>query len=221
MRLAVALAAACLTLTGCGAETTEDAETTGTEPASQTAAEGPAATAADDVAEPTGTEVQAERPDRVETTVIGTDGNEIGSLSIEPLEQGGVELTLHVEGLQPGEHAVHFHSHGRCDPPDFTSAGGHYNPADARHGMPDADADMQDPDHHAGDMLNQTADDQGTIDSLIVNRSVTLRDGPNRLLDEDGTAFIIHAQPDDYESQPSGNAGPRVGCAVISEARTD
>ncbi len=165
----------------------------------------------------TGTEVRATRPARVETTIIGREGNSIGSLSIEPAEQSGVVLTFHVEGLEPGVHAVHFHERGRCDPPDFESAGGHFSPAGARHGMPDTDSDMNDPDHHAGDMLNQTADDLGTLDQIVVNRSVNLDSGPNRLIDEDGSAFIIHAGADDYVSQPAGNAGPRVACAVIDE----
>ncbi len=165
----------------------------------------------------TGTEVRAMRPARVQTTIIGRDGRIIGSLSIEPSEQSGVIATVHVEGLEPGTHAVHFHERGRCDPPDFESAGGHFNPAGAPHGMPDADSDMNDPDHHAGDMLNQTADDLGTMDQIVINRSVNLDSGPNRLLDEDGSAFIIHAGADDYESQPAGNSGARVACAVIRE----
>jgi Cu-Zn family superoxide dismutase len=111
---------------------------------------------------------------------------------------------------------VHIHAVGRCDPPDFASAGGHYDPADAEHGMPDADTDMNDPDHHAGDMLNQTVNDNGMLDALLFNQSVTVAAGPNALLDQDGSALVIHARGDDYESQPAGAAGDRVACAPIT-----
>ena len=127
-----------------------------------------------------------------------------------------MRLDLHVEGLEPGTHAVHIHAIGRCDPPDFASAGGHYDPADAEHGMPDADTDMNDPDHHAGDMLNQTVNDNGMLDALLFNQRVTVAAGPNALLDQDGSALVIHARGDDYESQPAGAAGDRVACAPIT-----
>lgn len=164
---------------------------------------------------PEGTEATTQTPPELNATVIGSDGSEIGSLIVHPLRQG-VRLDLHVEGLEPGEHAVHIHETGICTPPDFTSAGGHYDPAGARHGMPDADEDMSDPDHHAGDMLNQTVDDNGMLDAQVVNQSVTIAD-ENPLLDHDGSALVIHAGPDDYESQPAGAAGPRVACAAITK----
>ena len=154
------------------------------------------------------------------TTVIDSDGNEAGTLSIEP-QQRGVRIALNVEGLSPGPHAVHFHEHGRCDPPEFQSAGDHYNPTRAPHGMPDADGDPEDPDHHVGDMLNQDADDQGNLNTVMINHTATLAPGPTTLLDEDGSALIIHEGPDDYETQPAGDAGGRVACAVITRAEAD
>lgn len=156
----------------------------------------------------------------VETTVINSNGESIGTLSIEPLRQG-VRLAMHVEGLAPGTHAVHIHEHGVCEPPDFKSAGGHFNPADAQHGMPDIDEDFDDPDHHAGDMLNQKVNDQELLDTVFINDSVTLSGGqPNSLIEGDGTALVIHARADDYESQPSGAAGDRVACAPITSNTT-
>jgi Cu-Zn family superoxide dismutase len=153
----------------------------------------------------------------VETTLVDRDGKEIGSVSIEPVQQG-VRLALHAEGLSPGPHAVHFHEYGVCEPPDFKSAGDHYNPHEARHGMPDSDEQMEELDHHVGDMLNQEVDDQEVLDTVMVNHTATLAEGPNALLDADGTALVIHAKVDDYESQPSGAAGDRVACAVIGRA---
>ncbi len=154
----------------------------------------------------------------VHSTLINREGKEIGMVSIQPIEHG-VRVSVHAEDLTPGSHAVHFHEHGKCDPPDFQSAGGHYNPTGAKHGMPDMDEDFNDKDHHAGDLLNQNVDKNGVMDAVMVDDTVTLN-GTNALLDQDGSALIIHAKPDDYQSQPSGNAGERVACAVIGAAQT-
>jgi superoxide dismutase, Cu-Zn family len=154
-------------------------------------------------------------PDQaIETVVLGRNGETIGSLRVVPLRPG-VRLVLEVSGLQPGTHALHLHETGRCDPPDFTTAGDHFDPAGAAHGLPDADGDFDDQDHHAGDMPNQTVRPDGTLQMDVTNASVTLRED-NALLDGDGTALVLHANADDYSSQPSGAAGERVACAVIS-----
>lgn len=158
--------------------------------------------------------VAADNPQRVETSLVNGQGDTIGTVSVEPLTSG-VRLEIHAEGLAPGAHAVHLHTRGVCEGPDFKSAGGHFNPADASHGMPDGDEALRDQDHHAGDMINQKVDDQGVLDTVIVNPSVNLANGRNRLLDSDGTALVVHSASDDYRSQPSGDAGSRVACAVI------
>jgi len=202
---------AVLTLAGCG----ESPQLPGDEQQQTTETQAPETQQPAERPQSAGTEATTDAPDPVTSTVIGRDGAEIGSVVIERRPQG-VRFDLHVEGLAPGMHAVHIHETGRCDAPDFTSAGGHYDPADAKHGMPDADTDMNDPDHHAGDMLNQTVDDNGMLDALIFNQSVTVTAGPNALLDEDGSALVIHAGADDYESQPAGAAGERVACAPIT-----
>lgn len=202
---------AVLTLAGCG----ESPRTPGEEQQQTTEAQAPETEQAAERPQPAGTEATTDAPDPITSTVIGRDGAEIGSLVIERRPQG-VRLDLHVEGLEPGAHAVHIHATGRCEPPDFASAGGHYDPAGAEHGMPDADTDMNDRDHHAGDMLNQTVNDNGMLDALLFNQSVTVAAGPNALLDEDGSALVIHARGDDYESQPAGAAGDRVACAPIT-----
>ena len=222
------LAVAAFMLAGCGetADTPGEAitEHTAEERATpeQKRAEQPAPAAGADQRDPAARQdpqSQLGQDRRVESPIIDPNGNEVGTLTIEP-EQQGLRLEMQVEGLTAGPHAVHFHENGRCDPPEFQSAGNHYNPAGAPHGRPDTDEDPQDQDHHVGDMENQEVDGQGTLNTVMVNYTATLDDGPATLLDEDGSALIIHADPDDYESQPSGNAGARVACAVVGSAQT-
>jgi superoxide dismutase, Cu-Zn family len=153
---------------------------------------------------------------RVEAPVIDSNGKVVGSVRVDQLEEEGVRVALLVEGLEPGLRAVHFHEHPRCDPPDFASAGDHYDPTDAPHGMPRPGSNTEPHDHHAGDMFNQRVDERGVMDHTLINWSVNLDRGRNRLLDDGGSSLVIHEKPDDYETQPSGDAGSRVACAVIS-----
>ncbi len=121
-------------------------------------------------------------------------------------KDGGVEVTITAEGLKPGDHAWHVHEKGDCSAPDATSAGGHFNPANAKHGAPDA------AEHHAGDFGNMTADKAGKATTTITMKNVTLDDGATTLV---GKALIVHEKADDFKTQPTGNAGGRVACGVI------
>jgi len=145
--------------------------------------------------------------------VINTAGAEIGTVTITDQAEGGVTLNLDVTAIPEGSHAIHFHTNGSCDLPDFTSAGGHYNPMDVNHGF-DASA----PNPHAGDMRNFDAPTSGVVQTQIQNERVSLsaRDGLAPLFDTDNTALIIHASSDDYVTQPTGAAGGRIACAVIA-----
>lgn len=135
------------------------------------------------------------------------EGTEVGTITITE-EGGAVRLVGDVAGLAAGDHGFHLHETGSCEAPDFASAGGHFNPTSASHGS------SQGP--HAGDFPNVTAVDGTPTHIDQMNMMVTLADAqPNSLFDADGTALVIHADPDDYESQPSGNAGARVACGVI------
>ncbi|HIW13235.1 MAG TPA: superoxide dismutase family protein [Candidatus Salinicoccus stercoripullorum] len=126
--------------------------------------------------------------------------------------ESGVDIALEGENLPPGEHGFHFHETGSCELPDFESAGGHYNPTDANHGMNDPDGP------HAGDMENIEVDEDGTVDTEVTADMVTLEEGEdNTLFTEEGTALMIHSEADDYESQPSGDAGDRIACGVVGE----
>jgi Cu-Zn family superoxide dismutase len=121
----------------------------------------------------------------------------------------GVQISGTVQGLQPdGEFGFHFHEKGDCSAPDATSAGSHFNPTNQSHGNP------QSPGHHAGDMLNVRSDAQGVAEVSIDNADVSLQTGqPNDVL---GKALVMHAKPDDYTTQPSGDSGDRIACGVVA-----
>ena len=144
--------------------------------------------------------------------VVNSSGNAIGTVTIADTADG-VDVMLDVTAIPAGPHAIHFHEVGSCDGPDFTSAGGHYNPSGVNHGF-EASA----PNPHAGDMRNFDAPRSGVVKTTLDNERVSLskRTGMAPLTDPNGTALIIHAGADDYQSQPSGAAGGRIACAVIA-----
>jgi len=122
---------------------------------------------------------------------------------------GGVEITINVEGLKPGDHGWHVHEKGDCSAPDAKSAGDHFNPENHKHGAPDAE------EHHAGDFGNLTAGKDGKATTTFTMKGVTLSEGPTSLINR---ALIIHEKKDDLKTQPSGNAGARFACGVIKPA---
>lgn len=115
---------------------------------------------------------------------------------------GGLRLTADVKGLTPGEHGFHIHDSGDCSAADGSSAKGHYNPAGKAHGHHSAG------DHHSGDMPNLSANAQGEAKASMDIHGVTLGEVIGR-------SVVIHADPDDYKSQPAGNSGKRVACGTI------
>ncbi|MDP2330626.1 MAG: superoxide dismutase family protein [Reyranella sp.] len=136
------------------------------------------------------------------------DGKDVGTAELVQTP-AGVLVKLSVKGLPPGEHAFHIHGVGKCEPP-FTSAGGHFNPASKKHGMMAADG------QHAGDMPNLHIPADGALMVEVLNPAVTLEKGkPNSLYGPDGTALIVHADKDDYKTDPTGDAGGRIACAVV------
>lgn len=118
---------------------------------------------------------------------------------------GRVMLTLQVQGLPPGQHGAHVHMTGKCDAPKFESAGGHWNPADAQHGL-DAPAGQ-----HAGDMPNLVVDDNGRGTLEYELKGATFAG----LMDDDGSAMVVHASADDQKTDPSGNSGDRIACGIF------
>jgi superoxide dismutase, Cu-Zn family len=136
------------------------------------------------------------------------NGQDVGTVTLTQTS-AGVLLKLSVKGLPSGEHAFHIHTVGKCDPPSFDSAGGHFNPANAHHGM------MSGPGH-AGDMPNLHVPADGALEIEVLNTAITLDKGkPNSVHHQGGTAAVIHGGKDDYTSDPAGNAGPRIACGVI------
>ena len=128
------------------------------------------------------------------------------------VEQAGDSLRVRIEAvaMSPGAYGAHLHTSGRCEPPAFATAGPHWNPTGALHGK-DNPKGM-----HKGDLPNLLVgtDGRGSFEYTIPNAGLS---GmlPNRLIDEDGAAVVIHAKPDDFRSDPSGNSGDRVACGVL------
>jgi len=147
----------------------------------------------------------------VQDAVLRTaDGKDAGSVSVRE-EDGGVVLTVSVRNVEPGRYGMHIHSVGKCEGPKFESAGPHWNPDNKQHGA-------QNPrGPHAGDLPNL---DVGTAGSggATANLQASLRGGLAPLIDQDGAALLIHAKADDLKTDPSGNSGDRVLCAVIGGA---
>lgn len=121
----------------------------------------------------------------------------------------GVRILAHVMNLSPGKHGFHVHEHGDLSAPDLASAGGHFNPTKAPHAGPDARR------RHVGDLGNLTAGQDGVATLDRVDYHLQL-DGENSVIDR---AVIVHAKPDDFKSQPSGNSGDRVAGGVIQRVR--
>ncbi|MDQ0463939.1 Cu-Zn family superoxide dismutase [Caulobacter ginsengisoli] len=151
-------------------------------------------------------------PQSVEIQLKAADGKVVGKASLTEGPRG-VLLRLSVQGLAPGWHGLHFHEKADCAAPDFKSAGGHV------HGMADAVHGLLNPvGNEAGDLPNLyvAADGTGQVELFSTFVSLKGAGGRSALLDADGSALVIHASPDDYASQPIGNAGARVACGVIA-----
>ena len=136
-------------------------------------------------------------------------GNGLPAGTAQLLASGtDVTLTVAVAGLPAGTHGIHLHTAGKCDGPDFTTAGGHLNPAGHQHGSDNPAG------KHLGDLPNIVtgAAGTGTITVTLGARDAVLAS----LFDADGTAIVVHAGPDDYRTDPSGNSGSRIACGVFS-----
>jgi Cu-Zn family superoxide dismutase len=146
--------------------------------------------------------------------IINTERQEVGQATLTDTPAGviiALALKEKPSGIPPGPHAFHIHSVGKCEPP-FKSAGEHYNPQKKQHGFLAKDG------RHAGDLPNIFVPENGPLTVELFVSGVRLKDGNNRLIDEDGSALVIHAQKDDYRSSPSGNAGDPIACGAIEGA---
>jgi Cu-Zn family superoxide dismutase len=133
-----------------------------------------------------------------------------GTATIKSVSHG-VIVQLKAKNLSAGEHGIHFHQSAKCDPPDFKTAGPHFNPDGKKHGLKNPEG------HHAGDMNNLTVAANGTARTTIVDNDVDLGDDSHSLFSNGGTSLIIHVKPDDMKTDPAGNSGDRIACGVITK----
>lgn len=111
--------------------------------------------------------------------------------------------------LPPGQHALHVHAVGKCEAPDFKSAGPHFNPEGKKHGTQNPEGP------HAGDLPNFEVSADGRAKTSVLATRVLLSDGTNSLFQANGTSLVIHEKPDDNLNDPAGNAGTRIACGVV------
>ncbi|MGV3653446.1 MAG: superoxide dismutase family protein [Noviherbaspirillum sp.] len=139
-----------------------------------------------------------------------TQGNKASGTAKFTKQGDRIMVEAKVEGLTPGLHGFHIHEKGDCSAPDAASAGGHFNPTKAEHGNPASGA------HHGGDLGNLDANTKGvaTLNTSVQGQGLSMdKEGANSIV---GRSVVVHADPDDFKSQPAGNSGKRIACGVIS-----
>ncbi|MGD9913799.1 MAG: superoxide dismutase family protein [Rhizobiaceae bacterium] len=139
------------------------------------------------------------------------DGTQAGTVTFKETKSGQLRVTFEMTGMKPGPHAVHVHEKGLCDEAGkFESAGPHYS-GGKEHGID------HDKGPHAGDLPNVHVGQDGVLKAEFFTATLSLSDGPNPLLDADGSSVMVHAGPDDHASQPGGDAGDRIACGIVQQ----
>jgi Cu-Zn family superoxide dismutase len=150
--------------------------------------------------------------DSVTVELKNGKGESVGTAVITATGKQGVRIKLDLKNLPPGQHALHFHEMAKCEGPDFTTAGAHFNPDKKMHGLKNPQG------AHAGDMNNFNVSANGTSMQTVTNKFVNLGDnGGTALFGGNGTALVIHAKADDQKTDPSGNSGDRIACGVVTK----
>jgi superoxide dismutase, Cu-Zn family len=152
----------------------------------------------------------ASNAQRASAVLKDASGKEVGR-AVFTATPSGTLLSLTLTAAQPGVHALHIHAVGKCEPPDFKSAGPHFNPDQTKHGI------MNPEGPHAGDLPNIHVPADGKLEVEFLDPVVTLSQ-ESALFDTDGTSIVIHANADDYKTDPAGNSGDRIACGVITAA---
>lgn len=162
---------------------------------------------------PNSTSMEAQRArlaDGARVELKNREGKSVGTLTVATQSGGGARFSGRLTDLSTGVHGVHIHEFGKCQAPDFTSAGGHFNPEGKQHG------EFNPQGKHAGDIGNLRVDANGSAEVALLADAVTLGPGETSLLKPGGTSLVIHAGPDDLKTDPSGNSGDRIACGVIT-----
>jgi Cu-Zn family superoxide dismutase len=141
-------------------------------------------------------------------TLVSSSGQPAGIATFTQVP-GGVRVVVEAKGLPPGPHGVHIHEVGKCEGPQFTTAGGHFNPDKKQHGT------LNPQGAHAGDLPNLTVAQDGTGRLESTSDRISLGSGEKSVFDADGSAIVVHAGPDDFKTDPTGNSGGRIACGAI------
>jgi superoxide dismutase, Cu-Zn family len=149
--------------------------------------------------------------ERARAELKNADGKNVGTAEFRDTKQG-VLISLRLTALPPGLHAVHIHTAGKCEAPAFTSAGGHFNPLNMKHGLKSADGP------HAGDLPDLLINKDGGGRYEVLAQNISLGAGNLSVLGAGGKTIVIHATADDNMTDPSGNSGDRIACGVIAKA---
>lgn len=148
--------------------------------------------------------------DMLRADIKNSDGEIIGEALLSN-SNDSLFLDMTVSTISPGSHGFHIHTVGTCEAPDFKSAGGHWNPTGAEHGLENPNG------FHAGDLPNLDVDGDGNASLVQLALGDVASGAADTLTDEDGGAIVIHADADDLSSDPAGNAGPRIACGVFEK----
>jgi len=143
-------------------------------------------------------------------TLVDTTGKGIGTVQLHQDAAGVVLVRIDAAGIQAGAHGIHIHQTGRCEGPGFTSAGGHFNPTNKKHGLDSPDG------AHGGDLAQIPASFDGSGKHEATTNRISLTPGPLNINDADGSALVVHAAADDQVTDPTGNSGGRIACAVLA-----
>lgn len=140
--------------------------------------------------------------------LFDTSGTRVGLATFSEVDGSG-QMGISVSGLSPGQHGMHIHENGACGPPGFESAGSHFNPGSKQHGLLNPEGP------HAGDLPDLIVEADGSADTTFTVSASLLARGSGSMIGAQKRAFVIHADPDDQKTDPSGNSGSRVVCGVI------
>jgi Cu-Zn family superoxide dismutase len=148
---------------------------------------------------------EAKKGDMARATLKDANGQTLGEVTLQQTP-GGILVRGNLSGVPAGEHAIHIHETGKCEGPDFKTAGGHFNPGKKQHGL------MSPKGKHAGDLPNLFVGQDGKLQfEHFANNGLTLKS----LMDKDGSAVVVHAKADDHKTDPAGDAGGRIGCGPV------